>query len=133
MKAIGLDLGTSSLKAILIDEDQSVLAEHTVALTVERPHDGWSEQDPAAWESAASEALQALAPQIGGLAAIGLSGHMHGATLIGARIDPPEGVVTRALADPALERTVGLIEARGRPLSGPALAFRRILQTVGGA
>ena len=56
-----------------------------------------------------------------------------GATLIGARVAPPDGVVTRPLVDPMLERTIGLIEARGRPLSGPALALRRILQTVGGA
>lgn len=56
-----------------------------------------------------------------------------GATLIGARVAPPEGVVTRTLIDPMLERTIGLIEARGRPLSGPALAFRRIVQTVGAA
>ena len=40
MKYIGLDLGTSSLKAIVIDEAQIVLAEHSVPLTVERLHDG---------------------------------------------------------------------------------------------
>lgn len=86
MSYIGLDLGTSSLKAILIDDDQHILAEHTVALTVQRPHDGWSEQDPAAWAAAAEEALSALAAQhdCGGLRGIGLSGHMHGATLLGA-------------------------------------------------
>ncbi|WP_102107077.1 xylulokinase [Oceaniglobus roseus] len=86
MKYIGLDLGTSSLKAILIDEAQTVLAEHSVPLTVERRHDGWSEQDPASWERAAAEAVQALKAADGceGLAGIGLSGHMHGATLVGA-------------------------------------------------
>ena len=86
MKSIGLDLGTSSLKAILIDEDQRLLAEHTVALSVSRLHDGWSEQDPAAWCAAAEEALTALAHKADCLdvVGIGLSGHMHGATLIGA-------------------------------------------------
>ena len=84
MKSIGLDLGTSSLKAILIDVNQTVLAEHSVPLTVERPHDGWSEQDPRSWEKAAEEALAALREAAGtDVAAIGLSGHMHGATLIG--------------------------------------------------
>lgn len=85
MSFIGLDLGTSSLKAILMDEAQTVLAEHTVALTVERPHDGWSEQDPKTWCTAAVEALSALAAKAdcSGLKGIGLSGHMHGATLIG--------------------------------------------------
>ncbi len=80
---IGLDLGTSSLKAILMDEAQAILAEHTVALTVQRPHDGWSEQDPASWFAAAEQALKALAAQTdcSAVTGIGLSGHMHGATL----------------------------------------------------
>lgn len=86
MRYIGLDLGTSSLKAILIDADQNILAEHAVALSVERPQDGWSEQDPAAWCDAAKQALGALAAQAdcSGVTAMGLSGHMHGATVIGA-------------------------------------------------
>jgi len=83
---IGLDLGTSSLKAILIDEDETVLAEHTVPLSVQRPHDGWSEQDPASWAAAADAALAALVGKAdcSALAGIGLSGHMHGATLLDA-------------------------------------------------
>ena len=80
---IGLDLGTSSLKAILISERQEMLAEHTVPLTVQRPYDGWSEQDPASWFDAAKEALVALAAKVdcSTVTGIGLSGHMHGATL----------------------------------------------------
>ncbi|WP_323037751.1 xylulokinase [Pararhodobacter sp.] len=83
---IGLDLGTSSLKAILIDERQRLLAEHTVPLTVQRRHDGWSEQDPAAWVQAARDALRAIRAQndCRTLTGIGLSGHMHGATLLDA-------------------------------------------------
>ena len=85
MSYIGLDLGTSSLKAILVDDADSVLAEHTVPLSVQRPKDGWSEQDPQSWCDAALEALRALAGQAdcSGVQGIGLSGHMHGATLIG--------------------------------------------------
>lgn len=81
---IGLDLGTSSLKAILVDEGQRILAEHTVALSVQRPFDGWSEQDPASWVSAARDALRAIRAQndCRGLRGIGLSGHMHGAVLL---------------------------------------------------
>lgn len=83
---IGLDLGTSSLKAILVNEAQTVLAEHSVPLTVQRPHDGWSEQDPQTWCDAAVTALGALSKKAdcSGLKGIGLAGHMHGATLIGA-------------------------------------------------
>jgi len=80
---IGLDLGTSGLKGILIDENQRVLAEATAPLTVQRPQDGWSEQRPADWISAAEAVMDQLAKH--GLTAvrgIGLSGHMHGATLL---------------------------------------------------
>lgn len=80
---IGLDLGTSSLKAILIREDQTIVGEHTVPLTVQRPHSGWSEQDPESWFNATEQALSALAAQhdCSTVKGIGLSGHMHGATL----------------------------------------------------
>ena len=86
MTFIGLDLGTSSLKAILIDENQNILAEHALPLSVTRRHDGWSEQDPQSWCDAAIDALSALAahPACAQVTGIGLSGHMHGATLIGA-------------------------------------------------
>ncbi|SLN76635.1 xylulokinase [Roseisalinus antarcticus] len=81
---IGLDLGTSSLKALLVDDAERVLAEHTVGFDVSRPAAGWVEQDPAAWVSAAQDALRALRADndLRELRAIGLSGHMHGATLL---------------------------------------------------
>lgn len=44
---LGLDLGTSGVKALLIDEDQNVIGSGTGTLDVTRPHSGWSEQDPA--------------------------------------------------------------------------------------
>lgn len=80
---IGLDLGTSGLKGILIDEAQTVLAEATAPLTVQRPHDGWSEQSPAAWIAAAEIVMDRLAAHgLGDVRGIGLSGQMHGATLL---------------------------------------------------
>ncbi|MEI4485400.1 xylulokinase [Frigidibacter sp. MR17.14] len=84
---IGLDMGTSGLKAILMDADQAILAEATAPLTVSRPAEGWSEQDPADWIEATKTVLAALAQKHGSLAAvrgIGLSGHMHGAVLLDA-------------------------------------------------
>ncbi len=82
---IGLDLGTSGLKGILIDDAQKVLAEAVAPLTVQRPHDGWSEQAPAEWIAAAESVLDQLAVfGLGAVRGIGLSGHMHGATLIDA-------------------------------------------------
>ena len=83
---IGLDLGTSGVKGIVIDDAQAVLAEATAPLTVQRLHDGWSEQDPASWIAAAEAVLDALAGRVdmGAVRGIGLSGHMHGATLLDA-------------------------------------------------
>jgi xylulokinase len=82
---IGLDLGTSGLKGVLIGEDQTVLAEATAPLTVSRPHEGWSEQAPSDWISAAEAVLDQLAVTgLGAVRGIGLSGHMHGATLLDA-------------------------------------------------
>ncbi|HEU4985602.1 MAG TPA: FGGY family carbohydrate kinase, partial [Rhizobiaceae bacterium] len=46
---LGLDLGTSGVKALLIDGDQKPVGSATAALTVARPHGGWSEQDPGDW------------------------------------------------------------------------------------
>jgi xylulokinase len=81
---IGLDLGTSGLKGVLIDVDQAILAEASAPLEVMRPQSGWSEQAPAAWLDAADAVMRALGAQVSlaGVKAIGLSGQMHGATLL---------------------------------------------------
>jgi xylulokinase len=83
---LGLDLGTSSLKALLIDENQRILGSASAPLTVERPHHGWSEQDPDSWIEATRAALAELgkthAGELAKVRGIGLSGHMHGATTI---------------------------------------------------
>ncbi|WP_298970856.1 xylulokinase [uncultured Roseobacter sp.] len=83
---LGLDLGTSGLKAVLIDEDQHLLGEATAPLTVQRPQSGWSEQNPADWLAAAETVMTAVAAQhdLSAVRGIGLSGHMHGATLLDA-------------------------------------------------
>ncbi len=46
---LGLDLGTSGVKALLIDAGQTVVGSGHGSLDVSRPHPGWSEQDPADW------------------------------------------------------------------------------------
>jgi xylulokinase len=83
---IGLDLGTSGLKGVLIDGAQRLLAEATAPLSVSRPQDGWSEQSPADWLAAAESVLGTLAARhpLGEVRGIGLSGQMHGATLLDA-------------------------------------------------
>ena len=83
---LGLDLGTSGLKALLIGADQEILAEAQSALDVARPQAGWAEQDPADWIAACDEVMAVLSSQqdLSGLRGIGLSGQMHGAVLLGA-------------------------------------------------
>ena len=83
---IGLDLGTSGLKGVLIAADQAVLAEASAPLTVSRPQPGWSEQSPADWIASAEAVLDALAASrsLSSVKGIGLSGQMHGATLLDA-------------------------------------------------
>lgn len=85
---LGLDLGTSGLRAILTDDTGAVQAEADAAFAPAHPHPGWSEQNPADWIAACEAtvaALRAKAPEaFAALKGIGLSGHMHGATLIDA-------------------------------------------------
>lgn len=83
---IGLDLGTSGLKAVLINDGQAIVAEATAPLDALRPVPGWSEQAPADWLEAADVVMQALGAQtsLAAVRGIGLSGQMHGATLLDA-------------------------------------------------
>src|SRR5882757_5291089 len=83
---LGIDIGTSSVKVVLIDADQRIVASRSEPLTVERPHPNWSEQDPESWVAATSSVIDAIcrdhADALKRVKGIGLSGHMHGATLI---------------------------------------------------
>ncbi|WP_299351126.1 xylulokinase [uncultured Shimia sp.] len=83
---LGLDLGTSGMRGVLVREDQSIVAEAEASYGTERPHPGWSEQDPAHWIQACDYILSELSEKAPDatrhLRAIGISGHMHGATLL---------------------------------------------------
>lgn len=83
---LGIDLGTSGVKAVLADAEGRIVAGASAPLAVSRPRPGWSEQDPADWWAAAEAAVGALRAEAGAawpaVAGIGLSGQMHGATLL---------------------------------------------------
>ncbi len=83
---VGIDLGTSALKAVLVDGAQQVLGSSTRPLRVSTPHAGWSEQAPQDWWAALMGAMDALAAahprEMAGVTGIGLSGQQHGAVLL---------------------------------------------------
>src|SRR5689334_20258171 len=83
---LGIDVGTSAVKAVLVDAEQRVLGEASEPLAVSRPHPLHSEQNPEDWWRAVGRAVAALrdgAPKAWrAVRAIGLSGQMHGAVLL---------------------------------------------------
>jgi xylulokinase len=82
---LGIDIGTSSVKAILMDERGAVVERANSPLSVSRPYPLWSEQDPTDWWAATNNAVSDLDLQRRqAVKAIGLSGQMHGATLLGS-------------------------------------------------
>lgn len=86
---LGIDIGTSSVKAVLMDDAGQLVAQGSAPLTVERPHPLWSEQDPKSWWKATVAAVRALPEkERKAVKGIGLSGQMHGATLLDAADQP---------------------------------------------
>ncbi|PAY10807.1 xylulokinase [Bradyrhizobium sp. UFLA03-84] len=89
---LGIDLGTSAVKTVLVDEAQRVVASRSRSLTVVAPRPGHSEQDPAQWIDATFATLDALKAdhpaELAAVEGIGLSGQMHGATLLDADRKP---------------------------------------------
>lgn len=85
---LGIDLGTSGVKAIVLDEADQIVDQASAPLVVSRPRPLWSEQDPAAWWTATCAAVDALRDRspdaVAAVRGIGLSGQMHGATLLDA-------------------------------------------------
>ncbi len=86
---LGIDMGTSGVKAVIIDERGKVCDQANAPLIVSRPQALWSEQNPLDWWTATDAAVLALAANLRASAqGIGLAGQMHGATLLGADDQP---------------------------------------------
>jgi len=79
---VGLDVGTTGVKALALSPDGEVLARAEESYELSTPQPGWAEQDPEDWWRAAERALAALG---GEPAAIGLSGQMHGLVVLDDR------------------------------------------------
>ena len=121
MSFLGIDLGTSGLRALLVDEGGAPLGSTEWHYAAAHPKSGWSEQDPADWIAALEGAvanLRAAHPEFERLKGIGIAGHMHGATLL----DAADAVIrpcilwndTRSEAEAArLDATDGVRELSG--------------------
>jgi xylulokinase len=79
---VGLDVGTTGVKALALSPEGDVLARTEASYELSTPHPGWAEQDPEDWWRAAEEVLAALGGQP---TAIGLSGQMHGLVVLDDR------------------------------------------------
>jgi xylulokinase len=84
LTAVGLDVGTSSVKGIALDGDGSVLAVEEEPHPIATPRPGWTEQDPERWWTGADKVLERLRARAGPPTGIGLSGQMHGLVALDA-------------------------------------------------
>lgn len=87
MSYLGIDLGTSGLRALLVDDHGMPVGSVEQNYQISHPHSGWSEQDPNDWITALENALAEMREkfsQFMDLKGIGVAGHMHGATLLDA-------------------------------------------------
>lgn len=83
MTYLGIDIGTSAVKAIIMDDTGEVVGEASAPLTISRLHPLWSEQNPTDWWAATNRAVASLNPDLrAAVTIVGLAGQMHGATLL---------------------------------------------------
>lgn len=133
---LGLDLGTGSVKALLVSEDGEVLGEGSAAYRVGSPRPGWAETEPRDWwDSCASAVRAAVRDRGGGVRALGLSGQMHGVVLAREDGTPLRPAVlwadTRSAGQLEAYRILpaGLLRALANPLAagmaGPSLLWLR--------
>jgi xylulokinase len=137
---IGLDLGTTGARAVLTNAAGRTLAEHEAPYPLQTPRPGWAEQSPEDWERAAFEAVAAVASRAehsNSVQSIGLTGQMHGLTLLDEarrplrdailwcdlRTGPQRLELEDRLGVPALIRYTGNLPLEG--FQAPKLAWIR--------
>jgi xylulokinase len=88
---LGIDLGTSATKTVLFDEELNILASASAGYPLYQPHNGWAEQEPEDWWNAAVETVGSVLKESGipadRIAAVGISGQMHGLVMLDANGD----------------------------------------------
>ena len=133
---LGLDYGTSEIKALLIDAAGNIVQTHGVSLSIQRPQPHWSEQSAAEWWQATNDLMAAMREKSGNywqqVKAIGLSGQMHGAVLLDAADKVLRPVIlwndTRSAAECAeLESAVPDLHAITGNLAMPGFTAPKLL------
>jgi xylulokinase len=115
MSFLGIDLGTGSLKLVIVDEAGRELAATSVAYALETPHPGWAETNVRTWWRALCEAASRLPVKAReDVEAIGFSGQMHGVVLTDA-----EGHAVRPAMLWPDTRALGLLDAWPEPQPNP--------------
>jgi xylulokinase len=136
MTFLGLDLGTSAVKAVLVDDRQRVIAEASASLSISRPRPGWSEQSPEDWWKAAVEVAAALRQKnkaaLEAVRALSVSGQMHGAVLLDRAGKPLRPAIlwndNRAVAQcAALEAAVPDLGSRAGIAAMPGFTAPKLL------
>lgn len=137
---LGLDLGTSSVKALVLGVDGAVLGSHAVGYPDDRPRPGWSEQDPEVWWrstcAAVRGASEAAARGHGVLevVGVGLSGQMHTFVLVDEALRPLRPAITwmDTRAESLLPRVRAEIDEAGLPdaLANPVVLGLSLLPLV---
>jgi xylulokinase len=124
---LGIDLGTGSVKAVVVDLDGTLLGHGAAEYPISHPHPGWAEQEPNTWWEATVLAVRAALAGAGGriVSAIGLSGQMHGTVLLDGALAPLRPAIiwadTRS-ADQVAAITERLGAARLTAIAGSPLA-----------
>ncbi len=134
---IGIDLGTSAVKVVLVDENQTIVAAAEEKLSPTKPHPSWSEDNPEGWLSAVERAIDRLKADnpaaLASTEAIGLSGQMHAPVLLDAADKPVRPAILwndgRATAEAAelaahseaLNRRLGVAAMAG--FAGPKILW----------
>ncbi len=124
---LGIDVGTSEVKALLLSESQHVVGSAGVALTLDRPQPGHSEQHPEAWWNATLAALASLRQshpkEYAAVRGIGLSGQMHGSVLLDQHNQVLRPAILWNDTRSALECTEMMAEFPRLPALGGSLAM----------
>ncbi|MGV7219349.1 xylulokinase [Bradyrhizobium sp. UFLA05-112] len=137
---LGIDIGTSGVKAVLVSEAGAIVATAARELALSHPAPLWSEQDPDAWVEAAIGAVDDLAAsyrsEVAQVRGIGLSGQMHGATLLGDDGRPLRPAILwndgRSHAECAkLERRCPSLHAIAGNLAMPGFTAPKLLWVAG--